>query len=106
MDTIVVLSTTDTRELAETIAAALVEAGEAACVNIVGGIRSVYRWEGALCSEAECLLLIKSTAEKFEAVRDRIRRLHTYEIPEIIALPVTQGDAAFLNWLHASVSGK
>jgi len=104
MNEILVLSTTDTRQLAEKIAAALVQAGDAACVNIIEGIRSVYRWEGKLCNEAECLLLIKSSAEKFEAIRNRIRELHTYQVPEIIALPVTEGDAAYLDWLRASVS--
>jgi periplasmic divalent cation tolerance protein len=104
MNCILVLSTTDTLQLAEKIAAALVDACEAACVNIVPGIRSVYRWEGKVCNEAECLLLIKTAAEKFEAVRRRIRLLHSYQVPEIIALPISEGDPAYLTWLQASVS--
>ena len=103
MEEILILSTTDTMELAQTIASALVESHEAACVNIVPGIRSVYRWEGKMCNEAECLLLIKSTAEKFDSVRTRIRRLHSYEVPEIIALPITAGDPSYLTWLRASL---
>jgi periplasmic divalent cation tolerance protein len=103
MNEILILSTTDTMELAQTIASALVQSQEAACVNIVPGIRSVYRWEGKLCNEAECLLLIKSSAEKFEAVRTMIRQLHSYEVPEIIALPITAGDASYLAWLRDSL---
>ena len=103
MNEILVLSTTDTLELAQKIASALVQAHEAACVNIVPGIRSVYVWEGKECNEQECLLLIKSTSEKFEAVRARIRQLHSYQVPEIIAVPVTAGDPAYLAWLHSSL---
>jgi periplasmic divalent cation tolerance protein len=103
MNEIIVLCAADKRELAEDIAAALVEACEAACVNIVPGIRSIYRWEGKVCRETECLLVIKTTREHFEEVRDRIRRMHSYQVPEIIAVPVVAGDADYLKWLHASV---
>jgi periplasmic divalent cation tolerance protein len=103
MNDILVLSTTDSPELAEKIAAALVEAREAACVNIVPGVRSIYRWEGKVCSESECLLLIKSSAEKFAAIQRRIRLLHSYQIPEIIAVPISEGDPEYLKWLHASL---
>jgi periplasmic divalent cation tolerance protein len=103
MNPIVVLSTTDTLELAEKIAAALLDAHEAACVNIVPGMRSIYRWEGKLCHEGECLLLIKSSSEKFEAIQRRIRLLHSYQVPEIIALPISDGDPAYLKWLEASL---
>lgn len=103
MSEIVIFSTTDTPELASRIATAIVESGEAACVSIVPGIRSIYRWEGKVQNEAECLLFIKSTSEKFEAVRSRIRHLHTYEIPEVIALPVTAGDPDYLAWFHSAI---
>ena len=94
----------DSEELGERIAAALVEAREAACVNIISGIRSVYRWEGKLCRDAELLLIIKSVAEKFEAVRERIRLMHTYQVPEVIAVPIVAGDADYLKWLRESVN--
>ena len=84
----------------------LCEAHEAACVNIVPGIRSVYVWEGKECNEQECLLLIKSTSEKFEAVRARIRQLHSYKVPEIIAVPISAGDPAYLAWLREAVAGQ
>ena len=104
MNEILVLSTADTFELAQKIAAALVEAREAACVNIVPGVRSVYQWEGKLCNEGEYLLLIKSSAERFEAIRSRIRGLHSYQVPEIIALQLTDGDPAYLAWLRSSIA--
>jgi periplasmic divalent cation tolerance protein len=103
MNEILILSTTDTMDLAQKIASSLVQSHEAACVNIVPGIRSVYRWEGKECNDTECLLLIKSSAEKFEAVRTTIRQLHSYEVPEIISLPITAGDTAYLNWLRTSL---
>jgi periplasmic divalent cation tolerance protein len=103
MSDLLILSTTDTPDLAQKIASALVQAREAACVSIVPGIRSVYVWEGKECDERECLLLIKSTSEKFEAVRARIRQLHSYQVPEIIAVPVTAGDPSYLEWLHSSL---
>ncbi len=103
MKAILVLTTADTPELAQTIAAALVEAGEAACVSIIPGVRSIYRWKGEVCDEAELLLLIKTAEEKYESVRSRIRQLHSYEIPEVIALPIEAGDPDYLGWLCAQV---
>ena len=104
MDAIVVLSTVDTPELAQKIAIALVEAGEAACVNIVPGIRSIYKWKGKMCDDAELFLVIKSSAARFEAIRDRIIAIHSYEVPEIIALPIIAGDARYLLWLDSIVT--
>jgi periplasmic divalent cation tolerance protein len=103
MNGILVVSTADTLKLAKEIASALIEEHEAACVNIVPGIYSVYRWEGKVNEDEEFLLLIKSTAEKFEAVRSRICKIHTYQTPEVIALPITAGDAKYLGWLRASL---
>ncbi len=103
MSDLLILSTTDSLESAQNISTALVAAHEAACVNIVPGIRSIYRWEGRVCDEGEFLLLIKSSTEKFEAVRRRIRQLHTYQVPEIIALPITAGDSDYLSWLRSSL---
>jgi len=99
MNEILVLNTTATLEQAEQIATSLVDNGEAACVNIVSGMRSIYRWEGKTCNESEYLLLIKSKAEKFEAIRARIKSMHSYAVPEIIAFPITMGDDAYLSWL-------
>jgi periplasmic divalent cation tolerance protein len=103
MNEIIVLTTTDSRELAEKIATELVREREAACVNIVPEIRSIYRWEDKICDEKECLLIIKSSAEKFDAIKNRIRLLHTYQTPEIIAIPIAAGDPAYLAWLQSSL---
>lgn len=105
MGAIIVFSTADSMELAHKIASELVEAREAACVNIIPGIRSIYRWEGKLCDEGELMMLIKTSEERLESVRDRIRRLHTYYLPEIIAVPIDGGDPEYLDWL-VSNTGK
>ena len=104
MNEIIVLSTIDKSELAREIASALVESHEAACVNIISGIRSIYRWQGKICDDAEQLLVIKSSKDKFDAIRATIRRLHSYDVPEIIAVPVIEGDPDYLAWLHSSIS--
>ena len=103
MSEILVLSTVDTMERAEKIARAIVQEGKAACVNIVPGVRSIYRWKEEICDDSELLLLIKTTENNFERVRKRIRRLHGYDTPEVIAIPITAGDRDFLNWLHSQV---
>jgi periplasmic divalent cation tolerance protein len=104
MNPILVFTTTDSPELARRIATALVEAGEAGCVSIIPGIRSIYRWEGKICEEGELLLIIKSIAERFEDVRSRIRQLHTYQVPEVISMPITSGDPDYLRWLSEQVA--
>jgi periplasmic divalent cation tolerance protein len=106
MNEIVVLSTADSADLAHRIAVALVEAEEAACVNIVPGIHSIYRWEGKSCDEEEFLLIIKSVSARFEAVRSRIRQMHTYQIPEVIAIPIAMGDQDYLGWLSSQVRAR
>ncbi len=103
MDEILVLTTTDSLELAGRIASSLVEAGEAACVNLISGIRSIYRWEGKICDESEVLLLIKSTADRFDDVQSTIKRLHTYRVPEVVAVSIKYGDPDYLIWLREQV---
>lgn len=102
-DKIIVLTTTGSREEADRIAQALVESKLAACVNITGPLRSVYRWKGAVESADEFLLLIKTAAAAFERVRDTIQELHSYELPECIALPVEAGSDAYLEWIGKNV---
>jgi periplasmic divalent cation tolerance protein len=99
------LSTVDSMETAGRIARVLVEEKEAACVNIVPGIRSIYRWEGNVCDDNELLLIIKTTGARFEAVRRRVRSLHPYQLPESIAVPIVAGDTEYLAWLRANVAG-
>ncbi len=95
---VTVLTTTATAAEAETIADALLGEALAACVQILE-IRSRYVWEGAVRHEPEQLLLIKTRAELFEPVRARIRTMHSYEVPEIVALPIAAGDGDYLTWL-------
>lgn len=106
MKAILILTTADSAELARRIATALVEAREAACVNILPGIRSIYRWEGEVCEEGEHLLMIKTAADLHESVRSRIRQMHTYQIPEVVALPIHSGDHDYLEWLREQVAGQ
>jgi len=99
----IVLSTAGSEDEARNIARHLVERQLAACVNIVPQIESIYRWKGKVESSQEWLLLIKTTAERFPAVRDTLRELHSYELPECIALNVEDGAAEYLEWIERSV---
>ncbi len=105
MNEIVILSTVDSAELGRKIAGALVSEGLAACVSIIPSVRSIYRWQGKICDEEELLLVIKTTGGRFEDIRRRIRDLHSYQVPEIIALPIGTGDANYIQWLREQVSG-
>ena len=96
---IVVLSTVERAEDAERIGRELVERGLAACVNVVPGLVSIYRWKGEVQRAEERLLLIKTRAERFEALRDALVALHPYEVPEVLALPIAEGHAPYLAWL-------
>ena len=95
----VVLVTTGSETEAETIATALLEERLAACVNILSPIRSLYRWQGKIADDREWLLVIKTRAERFAAVEARVRGLHSYEVPEVISLPVLAGSAGYLDWI-------
>jgi periplasmic divalent cation tolerance protein len=99
MSELVILSTAETIAIAHNIARTLVESGEAACVNIVPGIQSIYSWQGTVFEEGELMLLIQATSDKFESIRSTIRRLSTCNLPQIIALPITAGDMDYLRWL-------
>jgi periplasmic divalent cation tolerance protein len=102
---LVVLCTVGKAEQAEAIARALVEERLAACVNVVPTVVSIYRWKGAVERDEERLLVIKTRAERFEALRQAIVARHPYEVPEIVALPLVAGHAPYLAWLDESVSG-
>jgi len=102
-DKIVVFSTCATGAEAEKIARGLVEARLAACVNVIPGARSFYRWQGAIEDVTEFLLIIKCSRDRFNALRAEIERLHSYEVPEIIALPLVDGSPSYLNWLDSEL---
>jgi periplasmic divalent cation tolerance protein len=96
----IVLTTCPDEACAERIARALVEEGLTACVNILPAMRSIYRWKGKIEGADEQLLLIKSATARFPAIRDRVRVLHPYELPEIIAVPIADGLPEYLAWLN------
>jgi periplasmic divalent cation tolerance protein len=103
MGAVVVVTTVGDEEQALVIARELVARRLAACVNVVAGVRSVYRWQGKICQDGEYLLLVKTLAEEYEAVAAAIRELHSYELPEILAFPVEQGDERFFAWIRESL---
>jgi len=102
-DKIVVLSTCATEEEAAKLSLLLVEARVAACVTMVPGARSVYRWQGAIESAAECLLIIKSSRQLFEPLRKALEEAHAYDVPEVLAMPVVEGAANYMKWLEAQL---
>jgi periplasmic divalent cation tolerance protein len=103
-DTIVVLITVPSTEAGEGIARPLVAEHLAACVNVVPGVTSVFWWEGAVQTEAETLLIVKTRRHLFEALAARVRSLHPYTVPEIIAIPLAAGSQAYLDWVRDAVS--
>jgi periplasmic divalent cation tolerance protein len=98
-DAIVVFMTASSGEEAARLAEMLVGAHLAACVQILPEMESVYRWQGKIERQSEVLLLAKTTIDKFEELEREVRALHSYETPEIIAVPVTAGSAPYLEWL-------
>lgn len=93
--------TTENAEEARSIGRALVEAGLAACANVLGPMTSIYRWEGAVQEGAETVLIAKTTVARVEALTAKVRALHSYDCPCIVALPVEGGNPAFLEWIAA-----
>jgi periplasmic divalent cation tolerance protein len=104
-DARIVITTTASREEAERIARLLVEEQIAACVNLLPGLTSVYRWQGEVETAEETLLVIKTTIGNLEAVDAALRRLHSYEVPELLVLHPEAGSKAYLEWIaHSTVS--
>lgn len=85
---------------AESIAAALVETGLAACVNVLPGVRSIYRWQGKVERDDEALMIIKTTGARLDALLARVRELHPYDVPELICHPITAGHDHYLDWVR------
>jgi len=102
-DKCLMLTTVPSREEANTIASELVSRRLAACVNILGPIASIYHWQGEVEHSDEYLLLIKSTAAHFLPVRDTLRELHSYQLPELISFNIEAGLEPYLEWIAASV---
>ena len=101
-DVCVVLVTAPSEEKAAELGRALVDEKLAACANLVPGVRSIYRWQGKVEDSAEVLMLLKTTHERFEALKARVVALHPYEVPEVVRLDVTGGHAPYLDWVRDS----
>jgi len=103
MRAIVVVTTVGTEEQAYQIASELVARRQAACVNVLPGVRSIYRWKGKICKDGELLLVIKTLEGEFDGVAETIRELHSYDLPEILSFNVSHGEKNFLDWIRSSV---
>ena len=99
---IAVFITTPTEDLAAEIAKVLVGNGLAACANIIKNIRSIYAWKGEVQDDQEALMIVKTRRELFDRLASKVRELHSYEVPEIIALPIITGSEDYLRWLRDS----
>jgi periplasmic divalent cation tolerance protein len=100
----IVLCTTPDREAAELIANTLVAEKLAACVNILPGVTSVYRWQGAIEQSEELLLVIKTSQTVWPMLEAQIQALHPYELPEIVAVPIKTGEAEYIQWLENTIT--
>lgn len=99
MEAIVVYITTPNEDEAAKIARAIVEERLAGCVNIIKGIRSIYSWQGKIEDDSEALMVVKTQRHLFESLKNRIKELHSYTVPEIVALPIIEGSEDYMNWL-------
>ncbi len=97
---ILVMITAGSEEEGAKIAKALLEARLIACANLIGGIRSLYRWEGKVCDDPEILLLCKTVRKNFSGLSEKVKSIHSYDVPEIIALPLAEGWQPYLDWVE------
>ena len=102
-DSLVVFSTAPDTDVAEALAEHLVTEQLAACVNLVGGMRSVYRWQGEVHRDSEVLLIVKTDQRHLEPLIETLQHRHPYDCPEIIAMPIVGGSAEYLDWLASSL---
>lgn len=103
-DVRVALTTAPDLETAGRLARALVEEGLAACVNMLPGVRSIYRWEGEVHDDAEVLLVVKTSAARGDALVERLASLHPYDVPELLLLSVVGGSEAYIDWVRGQVA--
>ena len=102
MNHIVIFITAPSTDEAETIGRTLVEEKLAACANIVPGVNSIYRWKGKIESSKEALMIVKSRSSLLDRIIARVKELHSYSVPEIIAMPIAGGSSDYLNWIEES----
>ena len=105
-DLIVVITSVGTEEQALDIAHALIRNRQAACVNLVPNVHSIYRWKGRVCDDGEFLLIIKTRASEFPGVRDTIHQLNTYELPEVLGYRVDMASPGFANWIEKMTASR
>jgi periplasmic divalent cation tolerance protein len=105
MDCLQVVTTTDTREEADRLARSAVEHRLAACAQLVGPVTSTYRWEGAVQTATEWQCVLKTTAARFDELREHLEREHSYDTPEIVATPIVAGNAAYMEWIERETAG-
>jgi periplasmic divalent cation tolerance protein len=103
-DLVVVVTSAGTEEQAIDIAHALVRSHQAACVNLLPNVHSIYRWKGRVCDDGEFLLLIKTKASQFDQVRETIQKMNTYELPEVLAYRVDDSSTAFASWIRKATN--
>jgi periplasmic divalent cation tolerance protein len=104
-DKLIVFVACESREQAETIAESVVTSQLAACVNVIPGVRSCYMWEAKLTWSEEVVLLIKTTRSRYGQLQERVRQLHSYEIPEIVSVEIDEGFEKYIDWIEKSVVG-
>ena len=105
-DKVVAYTTCDDAEEAEKIARHLIDERLAACVSVVPAVKSYYRWKGSVESDDEILLMIKTSRDLIDAVRQALEKLHTYDLPELIVTPIVDGSPKYLAWLEAELAGR
>lgn len=103
---IVVFCTVPDKEKGAELGRQVVEERLAACVNLLDGLRSLYWWQGEVCDDPEALMVIKTRADGFEALRERLVDLHPYDTPEVVALPIVRGHPAYLAWIDDSLKSR
>ena len=103
-DVLVVFCTFPDADKAAEVARAIVDERLAACVNLLPGVRSIYSWKGEVCDDAEVLALIKTSADRFDAMRARIVELHPYDCPEVIAAQISAGHPAYMQWVRENTA--
>ncbi len=103
MAAIVMVTTVGDEEQGNVIARELIRRRHAACVNMVSGVKSFYRWQGQICHDGEYLLIIKTMAAEYDAVTAAIQELHSYDLPEILAFDISQGEPGFLEWIAGNL---
>lgn len=103
MGAIAVITTVGTEQEANELAEELLGRRLAACVNILSGVRSIYRWQGRICKDSEYMLVIKSMEEEVAAISATIGELHSYELPEVLAIPIQHGEDNFMSWIAECV---